>query len=215
MKTCLFLIASLLAIETAVAQTNNNPPQATGSAWLDLFASPDGVVVYPQYGWSVRTSAGGFSGYGFVESAPHEPFFTNHLVVYTPPKMPWLSVYTEMGGAPAKSSWFFQAGPRVNLHEAFTPLKKPAQNLFVAALPRSTTRPDNYLVAGATNRFRIARGVQVSVEGFRRFFPGKHPDYGEYWFLVHPQKTKHISFAAHLLHDGDRMLLSGGIRISP
>ena len=210
----LFVAAVLVATNTATAQTNGNPPQATGSVWLDLFAGPDGVVVYPQYGWGLKTRSGDFSGYGFVETAPHEPFFTNHLVIYTPKKIQQFSVHTETGGIPLDSLGFVQVGPRLNVHETISVLKKPLHHLFITVLPHLTgIRPDNLLIAGATNRFRVA-GIQMSAEGYRRFFGDDVPDYGEYWLLVHPEKTKHLSFGVFLLHHGSRKSFSAGVRLS-
>jgi len=210
----IIVVAILAALPSvAAAQTSSNPPQATGSVWLDLFAGPDGAVVYPQYGWGLDTNVGNFSGYGFVEIAPHEPFFTNHLVIYTPKKTPWFSVHTETGGIPLESLGFFQIAPRLNVHETIPALKKPMHHLFVAVLPHVVgIRPDNLLIAGATNRFTVS-GIQMSAEGYRRFFGDGQPDYGEYWLLVHPQKTKHLSFGAFLLHHGSRASFSVGVRV--
>ena len=209
-----WFIAVLATTNTAVAQTNDNPPPATGSVWLDLFAGPDGIVIYPQYGWSLKTDVGDFSGYGFVEVAPKEPFFTNHLVIYTPKKMPQFSVHTETGGIPLKSLGFVQVGPRLNVHETVPVLKKPLSYLFVTALPHLVgIRPDNLLIAGATNRFKVA-GIKMSVEGYRRFFGDDAPDYSEYWLLIHPEGTKHLSFGVFLLQDGSRMSFSAGVRLS-
>jgi hypothetical protein len=213
--TTALIFALVVLSGIAMAQTNNNPLQATGSVWMDLFGGPQGTVIYPQYVWSLKTSVGNLGGYGFVEVAPHELFFTNHLVVYTPTRIPQFSVHTETGGIPGKSLGFFQVAPRLNIHETIPILKRPLHHLFVAALPRFIgIRPNNLLIAGATNRFKIVPGVLASVEGYRRFFGGGRPDYGEYWFMVHPKKTGHLSFGAFLLQDGSRTSLNAGIRIS-
>lgn len=214
-----YLFLSIIAFVTlsgvAMAQTNN-PPQATGSVWLDTFGGPQGAVIYPQYGWGLKTSAGNFSGYGFIEVAPHEPLFTNHLLIYTPTKIPQFSIQTETGGIPGKSLGFFQIGPRWNIHETIPILKRPMHYLFIAVLPRFIgIRPNNMLIAGGTNRFKVAHDIQASIEGYHRFFGGDHPDYSEYWFMVHPKKTGHVSFGAFLLQDGSRTSLNAGIRISP
>jgi hypothetical protein len=180
-----------------------------------VFGGSQGVVLYPQYGWSLKIPSGTLGGYGFVESAPHEPFFTNHLIVYTPSAAKFFSVHTETGGIPAKTLGFHQIGPRMNIHEAVPALKKPLQRLFVAALPRFIgIRPNNLLVASATNRFKVTRHAEASIEGYRRFFPGNRPDYAEYWFLVHPKCMKRFSFATFVLHDGRRASLYFGIRAS-
>lgn len=216
-KSILFIsIVALIAFSNAVmAQTNNNPSRATGSMWLDVFGGPQGAVVYPQYGWSLKAGLGNLNGYGFVEVAPHEPLFTNHLVIYTPTKLPQFSVHTETGGIPRKSLGFFQVAPRLNIHETIPALKRPLHHLFVAALPRFIgIRPNNLLISAGTNRFGIAPGVQASIEGYRRFFGGSRPDYGEYWFMVHPKKMGHLGFGVFLLQDGSRTSLSAGIRIS-
>jgi hypothetical protein len=62
--------------------------------------------------------------------------FTNHLVVYSPPKLSWFSVHTETGGYPTHDLGFFQVGPRINFTEAVPQLKKPLHHLFVTVLPR-------------------------------------------------------------------------------
>lgn len=204
----LFILALAVLSGSAMAQT-------TGSVWLDTFGGPQGAVVYPQYGWSLKTSVGNLSGYGFIEVAPREPLFTNHLVVYTPTKLPQFSVHTETGGMPGKSLGFFQVAPRWNIHETIPGLKKPMHHIFVAVLPRLFgIRPNNLLVSAATNRFKVAHGIQASVEGYRRFFGDGRPDYSEYWFMVHPKKTGHLSFGAFVLQDGSRTSLNAGIRIS-
>jgi hypothetical protein len=193
-------------------------PKAYGAVWLDIFGGPRGAVIYPQYAWKVDTIAGTFTGFGFVEVAPREPFFTNNLLVYTPPKATWLSVHTETGGLPDASPrlGFVQVGPRINAQELVPGLKKPLHYLFAAVLPRFIgIRPNNLLLSGATNKFHVARGLDGSIEGYRRFFPGHRPDYAEYWFLLHPKKTKNVSFAAFVLHDGNRITPAFGFRVQP
>ena len=202
MKTIVFFFAALVAASG----------QVTGHVWLDTFGGSQGAVVYPQYAWGVTTPAGSFNGFGFLEVAPHEPLFTNHLVVFTPKTMPWFSVHTETGGLPDKGLGFHQIGPRVNIQEAIPNLKGPFDHLFVVALPRFIgVQPNSLLVSGGTNRFAVTKSMQGSVEGFRRFFPHR-PDYSEYWFLVHPKKN--ISFATFILQDGSRVSVGFGTRIS-
>jgi len=204
----------------AMAQISSLQPKATGVVWLDTFAGPQGIVVYPQYAWSLKTDLCNLSGYGFFEAvAPHELPFTNHLVICTPAKLPQFSIHTETGGFPTKSLGFFQVAPRLNVHETIPALKRPMSYLFVAVLPRFIgIRPNNLLIAGATNRFKILPDVKGSVEGFYRVFGGGRPDYGESWLLLYPKKTApHLSFAAHLIYDGGRTrptTISAGIRIS-
>ncbi len=211
----LSIIVFVMLSGMAIAQTKNSSTQATGSVWLDTFGGRQGLVVYPQYAWGLKTGVGNFSGYGFIEAAPHEPLFTNNLVVYTPTKLPQFSVHTETGGMPEKSLGFFQVAPRWNVHETIPGLKRPLHHIFVVVLPRFIgIRPNNLLLAGATNRFKVAPGVRASVEGYRRFFGGGRRDYSEYWFMMHPKKVEHLSFGAFVLQDGNRTSLNAGIRIS-
>ena len=203
----LFLMIIFLPVPL-MAQT-----KASGSIWLDVFGGQRGIVAYPQYSWEMGTPIGNVGGYGFIEVAPHEPLFTNHLVVYTPVKQ--FSVHTETGGLPRAGLSFFQVGPRLNVHETVPVLKKPLRRLLVAVLPHlSGIRPNNMLIAAATNRVKISEGVEMSAEGYRRFFPGRRPDYGEYWFLFHPRKTRPFSFGIFVLQHGGRTSFYAGIRIS-
>lgn len=220
MKT-IFVVALFLSgfALASFAQTTDNgnaqnvAPPATFHVWSDFFGGNQGAVVYPQYAWSVNTSAGNFSGFGFVEVAPREPFFTNNLVVYTPPQVAWFSVHTETGGVPFKGLSFFQIGPRINVTEVVPKLKKPMHHLFVAALPRfEGIRPNNLLVAGATNRFKLTNSIDWSIEGYRRFFPNHH-DYAEYWLLVHPKEIPRMSFGTFILND-NKVSIGFGMRIS-
>ena len=197
----------------ATALVAQDGKKVDGHAWIDTFGTNGGAVLYPQYGWSAKTKIGGFSGYGFVEVAPHEKLFTNHLVIYTP-SIRQFSVHSETGGIPRRSLGFFQIGPRINLHEVFPRLKKPLGYLFVTALPRFIgIRPNNLLVAAGTNKFRIA-GTQWSAEGYRRFLPGGRPDYAEYWFLAHPKKTKPFSIGTFGMQSGDATYIGLGVRLN-
>lgn len=203
-----------LTLATIMSLNAQDSPKATLRVWSDFFGGNQGVVIYPQYAWGVTTPIGNFSGFGFVEVAPHEPFFTNHLAVFTPKAANWFSVHTETGGLPNAGLRFFQIGPRINATAVVPKLKKPMHHLFVAVLPRfEGIRPNNILVAGATNRFAITKGLQGSVEGYQRFFPHR-PDYAEYWFLVHPKRTSHLSFAAFVLNDGSGVSVGFGTRVS-
>jgi hypothetical protein len=198
------VIALAIVFALALAATGLNaqePPRASLHVWSDQFGGVDGATFYPQYGWSVKIPTGTMSGFGFAEVAPYEPFFTNHLVVYTPSAATWFSVHTETGGNPNKGKHFFQIGPRFNLTNAIPALKKPMDHLFVAVLPRyEGVRPNNLLVAGATNPFKVTKNLKGSIEGFRRFFPhGAY--YGEYWVLVHPKPTPRLSLGAFILND--------------
>jgi len=211
------LYAALISIVSALGfMMGEEPPEsATGSLFVDLFYGSEGPVIYPQYSWGVEGSAGSLTGYGFVEVAPDEPFFTNHLVVYTPSRFKQFSVHTETGGIPGEGLSFFQVGPRLNVHETIPALKTPLHHLFVTALPHVIgIRPHNLLIAGATNRFELISGLEVSAEGYRRIFGDNVPDYSEYWLLFHPKRTKPFSFGAFVLQHGDRTLFSAGIRIS-
>jgi hypothetical protein len=204
-----------LTILCAMPLVAQEPPKATGQVFLDVFGGSEGVVVYPQYSWGLEIPTGSLGGYGFVEVAPHEPFFTNHLVVYTPSSAKQFSVHTETGGIPKDGLSFFQVGPRLNLHETIPALKTPLHHFFVAALPHvAGIRPHNLLVAAATNRFKLTSSLEVSIEGYRRIFGDNVPDYGEYWFLLHPEKTRPFSFGVFVLQHGSRTSLSVGIRIS-
>jgi len=93
-------------------------------------------------------------------------------------------------------------------------LKKPVHHLFVTALPRFVgIRPNNLLIAGASNGFHIAKGVDGSIEGYRRFFPHR-PDYAEYWALVHPKATPNVAWAVFVLQDGKRVSVGFGARVT-
>lgn len=214
--TTLFVIfVATLGVATAQVAGVVVPPVATGAVWLDVFANPRGVVVTPQYAWGVKLPGGKLGGFHFAETAPRARFFMNNLVWYTPARLPQFSVHTETGGEPRSRLGFFQVGPRLNIGETIPAIKRPMNNLSVVVLPRFIgIQPNNLLIAGATNRFSLTPGIKVSAEGFRRFAGGHRPDYGEYWFLVHPKKTGRVSFALHLLHDGNRAMVSAGIRIS-
>lgn len=197
-----------------VLAANAQEPKVSFHAWSDFFGGNQGVVLYPQYAWSAKTPVGNLNGFGFVEVAPHEPFFTNHLAVFTPKAASWFSVHTETGGLPRAGLGFFQIGPRLNATAMIPKLKKPLHHLFVTALPRfEGIRPNNILVAGATNRFHIGHRLEGSVEGYRRFFPHR-PDYAEYWLLAHPKATPHFSWAVFVLNDGNRVSVGFGTRIS-
>jgi len=208
------LVATLLPI-TLLAQAPAKQPQFSETVYLDTFGGADGVVFYPQYGWSLRTKAGNLSGYGFIEVAPKEPTFTNHLVIYTSPKAPMVSVHTETGGIPHLKKGFFQVGPRFNATAAAPKALRSMQYLFVTYLPHvSGIRPNNLLIAGGTKQFQVRPGLKVSAEGYRRVFGNNRADYSEYWLLLHPAKTKHVSFGAFVLKDGSRTSLFGGVRVS-
>lgn len=190
------------------------PPKATLHAWGDAFGLSQGAILYPQYAWSVKTSAIAINGYGFVESTPNERMFSNHLVWYTPTKAPWFSVHTETGGFPAHNLGFHQIGPRINTTEAIPQLKKPLARLFVAVLPRFIgIRPNNLLVAGATNPVKFKK-AEVWTEAYYRFFPSGHP-YGEWWILVKPKPTSRFSYGALIHHvGGDNNYVGFGLRAS-
>jgi hypothetical protein len=216
----LLVVLSFLTPALLLAQ---DPPKAEAHVWADVFGGKDGVVLYPQYGWSAETRIGKWNGFGFVETAPHEPHFTNHLVIFTPGKQKAFSVHTETGGriadfepVPGKTippAGFFQVGPRLNLHEAMPRVKKGMSYLFVAALPEfKGIRTNNFLMAGSTNKFPITESIGLSVEGYRRFFEG--PDYAEYWLLIHPKATGPLSFSVFVLHSGDRVWTGFGGRFS-
>jgi hypothetical protein len=202
--TIVFILAAALSAQESNAQMH---------LWVDSFGTNHGAVLYPQYSWSVKTSAGNLSGFGFVEVAPHEPFFTNHLVVFTPEPMAWFSIHTETGGLPRKDLGFFQISPRFNLHEVFPKVKKPMAFVFVTALPRFIgIRPNNLLVAAGTNQFYIGK-IPFSTNGYRRFFAGHRPDYAEYWFMAHPKQLKPLSLGAFVLHSGNKVSIGVGLRL--
>ncbi|MEI6660133.1 MAG: hypothetical protein WCK91_01780 [bacterium] len=210
-KVTLIIGSILLACSGLSAQ---NTPKGEVHAWIDTFGGSQGAVLYPQYGWSLQTGAGKFSGFGFVEVAPHEPLFTNHLVVFTPGKQAVFAVQTETGGLPDKSLGFHQIGPRINLNQV-TPKLKGFDHLFIAALPRFIgIRPNNLLVSGGTNQFTVAKDLKMSIEGYRRFFPGGRPDYSEYWLLAHPKKTKPFSFGVLVIQSGPDRSIGFGTRLA-
>ena len=214
MKTPIYAILFAL-IATAAVSAQSGDQKATGSVWLDVFGGTRGVVVYPQYAWSVPTSAGKFGGFGFVESAPGELFFTNHLVNFTPKAASWFTAHGEIGGIPAKGKAFVQLGPRINLHKAIPKLEKAMPRLFVAYLPELRgIRTRNLLISGATREFPIVgKRVTASVEGYDRIFDGH--SYGEAWLLCHVRSWKHITPAAFVIRDTGRYVVSFGLRIAP
>src|SRR3989344_6081284 len=118
-RRSLIFAVIIVCIAATVAVAQNVTPAVSGSVWFDAFAGKNGVVLYPQYGWGVKTRVGDFDGYGFIESAPREPLFTNNLVVFTPAKFRMFSVQTETGGLPRgekgapEAKGFFQVGPRL------------------------------------------------------------------------------------------------------
>jgi hypothetical protein len=198
--------------DSTPAANGTNNIDASGHLWLDAFGGAGGAVVYPQFAWKVGTKVGTFSGFSFLEAAPHEQLFTNNLVTFSPEAAKWFSVHTELGGAPRAGTSFYQIGPRVNITEAVPELKKPLDHLFVAVLPRfEGVRPNNMLIAGGTNPFPITKGIDATVEGYRRIFPHR-PDYSEYWLLFHPKKTKDLAFGAFVLEDGSKTSLCYGLR---
>ena len=211
MKLFTVVFASVISVTALHAE---EPSNVTFHVWTDLFGGSQGAVVYPQYAWDAKTPIGDFGGYGFVEVAPHEPLFTNHLVIYTPNQTPWFSIHTETGGIPNKGLNFFQIGPRLNVTKILPSLKKPMHHLFVTALPRfEGIRHNNVLVAGATNQMTIMRGLKLSVEGYRRSFAHGY-GYGEYWILVHPKATPHLSLGTFIHDDGGHVSVGFGTRIS-
>ena len=216
MKFVLAVIIALTAVATTGMDAQESNPKAALHVFADGFCGHGGCVAYPQYAWMEKIpSAGTISGYGFAEAAPHEPFFVNNLIILTPAAAPWFSVHSEIGAKPNLGLSFVQVGPRVNLTKAIPKLGKPMDHLFITVLPRfEGIRPNNILLAGATNRFKIAEDLSASVEGYRRFFPGGGY-YGEYWMLVHPQKTPHLSWGAFVLNDSSVGTSVGlGARIS-
>jgi hypothetical protein len=210
---------------TAEAQEK---PKAEFHVWVDAFAGTEGLVLYPQYGWKIETGAGKFNGYGFLERAPKEPLFTNHLFIFTPGKQRVLSVRTETGGRVAEfepvpdkivpAAGFFQIGPQLNFHEAVPAMKKSGISLVATWLPQlAGIRSENYLVAGG---FSIRRNQEwgIFVDGYRRFFSGA--DYSEWWLLIKPRKDSRLSFGMFVLHDGsqspgERTQTGFGGRIAP
>lgn len=204
-------LAVFLLAGSASAQSSSQLP-ISGSTWVEVFVGPDGTVLYPQYAWATDGLLGNLSGYGFVEEAPREPFFTNHLVVYCPPKSP-LCAHTETGGAPGRDTFHIQAGPRINVHTLVPALRKTLTHLFVTQLPGFVGgRPPNTLLAGGTKKFRVAPKLTASIEGYRRFFPGERPDYSEYWLLLHPEWRAPVGFGTFVLHDGRSVVWAAGVR---
>jgi hypothetical protein len=73
-------------------------------------------------------------------------------------------------------------------------------------------RPNNILVAGATNSVKIKK-VAVWGEAYRRFFP-HGPAYGEYWVLAKPTPKSPVSFGVLAHHNGDNSYVGLGVRLS-
>ena len=221
----------MIAVSTANAQTPDDDQggvTASANAWLDLFVGPDGDVVYPQYMFRVATENIVVTGYGFWERAPNEPDFTNHVNTVTYQPFSALSLRAETGGRTRDfeirsprggaitipPAAFFQVGPQVNLHRLGK--FKGLDYMVLSYLPHlAGIRPNNTILAGGTTRLPVMRGIAVSVEGYRRFFP-EGADYAEYWFLVHPTRTNgHMGFGVFFLQDGRAKSLGFGVRLEP
>ncbi len=209
-------IMAVLVLLVGIAAPTSAQIETTGKVFADLFVGPDGDVIYPQYTFEVKTGAGNITGYGFLERAPGEPLFTNHVNTFAPKGITSvLRVRTETGGAPGNSFYFFQVGPQVQLHEAVPVLKKAMGYVVLGYLPSlAGPRPSNTILAGGTRTFRPSGGLEISAEGFRRFFGNGGADYAEYWVLIHPTRLRHVSFAGFLLQDGGTRSLAFGARIS-
>lgn len=211
-------IVLTIALTLAVAATGlhaQETPKASLHLYSDQFGGSDGAVFYPQYAWNVKIPTGRMSGYGFGEVAPYEPFFTNHLIIYTPNFASWFSVHTEVGGAPNKGTHFVQIGPRINPIAIAPQLKKPMAFMFVTALPRfEGVRPNNLLVAGGTNTFVLNKNLGWHIESYIRIFPGGSY-YNENWVLIHPKRTPHFLPGLFVLNDSSEKVSVGfGLRIS-
>jgi hypothetical protein len=152
---------------------------------------------------------------GFLEWAPYEDLFTNHIVKVTANDFPFLSLRVENGCNLEAHHCFVHPGMQLNIHEVVPPLKKALNYLIVAQFAKTPMglRPPNTLVSGGIRPFTVIKGAPFTFEAWRRFFPGKRKDYGEYLFLVHPEKTPHFSFGALVIHSGARKTFMFGIRI--
>jgi hypothetical protein len=128
--------ALLFALMSCGAWAQEGHATASANVWLDTFGTSQGAVIYPQYSWTIHVPNMKVSGYGYVESAPGEALFTNNLVVFTAPKVPWFSVHTEVGGALNQSATFVQIGPRFNATDGIPRLRGVFEHLFAAVLPR-------------------------------------------------------------------------------
>lgn len=196
--TRLRIVLALLALFNLIpAVAHAQKSSLSGNVWLDLFGGSNGIVIYPQYSFRVDGPRVIITGFGFWERAPDEPDFSDHVNTFTWTKFPYVSLRTEVGGrvrefithAPDGSdsvlppAEFFQIGPQVNLHQVF-PLKG-VNHLAVSYLPAlAGIRLRNVILAGDTQKFQLGRGMAVSVEGYRRFFPDERPDYTEIWGLL-------------------------------
>ncbi|MEI6660017.1 MAG: hypothetical protein WCK91_01175 [bacterium] len=193
----------------------STPSKGSVHMWVDAFAGNQGEVVYPQYQWSLDTKIGGLSGsgYGFIEMHPHETLLVEHAFAFAPGKQRVFSVQMESDSYPSLGQVSYQVGPRLNIDQAIPGLDKLVEGLFVAVLPRLVGgSPDNVLVSGATNPLKL-KGVELSVEGYRRFYLGRRHDYSEYLFVVHPKATKRFSFTVFTMNDSVRTYLGFGTRI--
>lgn len=206
------ILITLFCLSGLVLTAQDNP-KATFHAWVDSFGLNRGTILYPQYAWSVKTPGTTIRGFGFIASTPGERSFSNHLIWLTPDKAKWFSVHTETGGFPFHDLGFFQVGPRVNITEAVPRLKKPLARLFVTALPRFIgIRPNNILVAGATNPLKLGK-IQIWDESYYRFFP-KGPPYGEHWILAKFKPKSKIAFGLLYHHNGKNSYPGLGLRYS-
>lgn len=206
---------------TLLAQEQTSSVSLSGNAWVDAFWSTEGGVGYPQYSFHLNHEDITVTGYGFVEWAPHEPDFTNHVNTFTSPAFPWLSIRTETGGAlrsveNSGTGGFFQIALQANLTAIAPPLRKAMQYLLVAQLPELYgIRPPNTLIAGATRRFTLKQ-LAISAEGYHRFLPGSRTDYAEYWLLLGPASAKRFSLGLFAIaHQGGRVDPAVGARFTP
>ena len=210
----MFILAGTLAF-AASAQTTEQKP--SGNAWLDAFGGPSGVVIYPQYTWSVPTSFGSCGGYGFVESAPRELLFNNNLINCTPGKAPWFTVHSEVGDVPARTKGFVQLGPQVNLNKVIPGAPKAVTSFWASYLPAlSGIRTKNLVVAGSSVQFPvIGERLTAHIEAFDRIFANW--SYGEIWVVGHVHGIKHVEPVAHIIRDTSRSpvyTVAFGVRLS-
>ena len=88
-------------------------------------------------------------------------------------------------------------------------LRKPLDHIFLTFLPEfEGIRPNNVLIASATNSLPVSKTLLVSVEGYNRFL-SRHSHYGEYWFLIRERRSTRAILGIFVLNDSTKRVVLG------